>query len=213
MQRGDIRQGVPDPSKRRVVSQVLKEQRDWIQPENKLPDECWPVVIRLCHRTNISGETPWEIFPLEDIQIGHYYGGKWYIHPPFPKYDYSLLSNKETIKENVDVTHWAIPKDGELEGWQTRFNRIGTYKKLELNVDSENEEMVYKALLHGAHFISQFGGADYHNAKPGEGLRKYHEILCDLQQSIDTNTGLQIIPVHIHPHISTMITENTEEGD
>lgn len=170
-----------------AISNILKEPREWFDvKEEKFPDPDQQVVIRICHETMLSGETATEIYPIEDLKVGTYQDGKWTISPPYPKYDYSPLANKAELNEGVNVTHWAVPGETEIEGWNTRFDRIGTYKKLKIEVDPEHEEDVYRALLWGGAFIAQFGGEEFHMAKSGEGLKKLYETLCDLQACIDS---------------------------
>jgi len=162
--------------KKKVVSQVLKEQRNWIESEKELPNDTRAVVIRLCHRTALSGETDNEAYPLEDIKVAKYVDRCWVILPPHPKYDYSPLSKQCDILKDVDATHWAELENGELIGWTTRLDRIGKYAKLELRVDPENEPHVYRALTYGAAYINQYGTPD---------IKPLAKILYDLQHCID----------------------------
>ena len=161
---------------RKVISQILKEKRNWIESNIELPQEGKPVVIRLCHRTLLSGETMEAVYPLEDIKVGKYIDGNWVILPPYPKYDYSPLSLQGDIRKDVDITHWAELEEGELVGWTTRFDLIGTYDQLELHVDPKNEQEVYRALLWGSSMISQHAPIE---------MKRLSNILCDLQHCID----------------------------
>lgn len=163
---------------KKIVSRILKEERNWIESKTEFPEHKEPVVIRLCHDTLSSGETETVIYPLEDIKVGYFDVdiSKWVVLPPYPKYDFSPLSTRSDIKEHVNVTHWAVLEEGELEGWKTRFDLLGSYKKLELNIDLENEKDVYRALMYGAAFISKYGDKND---------KKFSDILCDLQYCID----------------------------
>lgn len=163
---------------KKVVSQLLKEKRNWIETEKETPKDIGAVVIRLCHRTAVSGETDTEIYPLEDIKVAKYVDENWYILPPHPKYDYSPLSKHEAILNDVDVTHWAVLEEGELIGWTTRLDRIGKYSNIELHVDPENEPHVYRALVYGSAFINKYGTPD---------IKPLANILYDLQHCIDFN--------------------------
>ena len=177
--------GHPEPIKKQISSYVLREPRRWVSTLEGLPNPDVQVVIRLYDESQIMSETETEIFPAEDLKIGRFTENGWIIDPPYPKYDYSPLSHKGKINENTTVTHWAIPAEGELEGWETRFNRIREYKKLEIHVDPENEELVYKALLWGGAYIARFAGPEMDS--PDSELRQYYEVLCDLQQYIDSH--------------------------
>lgn len=170
---------------KKVVSQILKEKRNWVETVNEMPESKKPVILRLCHRTIFSGETDTEQYPLEDIKLGYYDmdSRQWIILPPHPKYDYSPLSNQGYLRENVDTTHWAIPEEKELEWWTNRYNRIRSYGLLELKVDPENEKEVYRALLHGAAFIHQYAPAEE---------KKLSEILYDLMHCIDFNNTTDV---------------------
>ena len=169
---------------KKIASRVLKEQREWFKSTERHPDVGQRVVMRLCHDTAIRGETQSEIYPVEDVKVGQYTeGGKWIISSPHPKYDYSPLSHMGHLKENVEVTHWAIPEDGELDSWDNRFNIIRPYHHpIEIKVDQRDEEDVYKAILWGASYMVSFGGKDVHN-KDSE-FRKLYEILWDLKERI-----------------------------
>ena len=168
-------------------SPVLAQEREWIPVKDQLPGDAQPVLIRLLHPNDLSGEDEKYLFCLEDIMIGAHCDGNWYICPPFPKYDYSRLSNKQNINDGIEVTHWAVPKDTEIKGWDSRFDRIREYEKLVLEVDSKNEEDVYRALMWAGHFIAMAAGPDFNNKESD--MRKWYEIICDLQNAIDQGVG------------------------
>lgn len=166
------------------ISQILKEKRDWRKTQEELPPVGEKVIIRLCHQTDIYGEDNENIYPVEDVGVGVIdENNKWSMCPPHPRYDYAPLVNKGVIKENVDVTHWALPEKGEIQGWETRFDQLREYKYLKLEVDADNEEDVYRALMFGAHHLANSLGKDFYE-KNSEG-RKLYEILCDLQHCLD----------------------------
>lgn len=160
------------------ISRIINNKRKWIDSKVNKPDLNTPVTVRLCHTTKCVKETEVEVYPIEDVKIASYDGTKWKILPPYPKYDYSPLSNKENIKENVVITHWSMTTSEELEWWNERFDLIRSYDKLELAVDNKNEELVYRALLWGASLINQHAP---------EELKYLSDILYDLQHCIDVN--------------------------
>lgn len=176
-------------SNKKEISLILSEKRDWIDADSKKPEPNQLVVMRLTNPDIIFDEDDEKIFRSEDIKIGKYHittssvdgKGEWIVYGPYPKYDYSILTDKSKLKEGTIVSHWAIPENGELEGWDKRLSPIGSYKKLNIDIDDENEEDVYRALLHGAAFISQAMEED-------KELEKLYIILCDLQACIDSNS-------------------------
>lgn len=165
---------------KKVISQILKEKRNWFETKDKMPEEKQKVVIRLCHRTWKTGETETEVYPAEDVKIGYYENDKWTILPPHPKYDYSILSDKTELRKDVDVTHWAIPEPKELEWWFDRFNRTHQYNELTLKVDPEHEKSLYRALIWGAALINQQSDPE---------IKELSNYLYDLQNCIDFDNG------------------------
>ena len=169
---------------KKEISQVLKERRQWFETKDKMPEEKQPVVIRLCHRTWKTGETETEVYPAEDVKIGYYANGKWTILPPHPKYDYSPLSDRTDLRKDVDVTHWAIPEEKELEWWVARFNRTREYKVLALQVDPDHAKNLYRALIWGAALINQ-------QADPE--VKDLSSYLYDLQNCIDFDNAEAVV--------------------
>lgn len=156
----------------------MNDKRQWIDCNTNKPAINTPVTIRLCHTIKCVKETEIEIYPLEDVKIASYDGTKWKILPPYPKYDFSPLSCKENIKDDAIVSHWTVTTPNELTWWNERFDLIRSYDKLALSVDSNNEELVYRALLWGGALINQYA--------PDE-LKYLSDVLYDLQHCIDIN--------------------------
>jgi len=139
------------------VSRILKESREWFDVREKLPEEGREVVIRLCDESQDFGmDGDGNVAVAEDMKLGMYKDGKWAIVPPYPKFDYSPLSNGPNISEGVVVTHWAVPKEatendiGEVEAWKSRFQISGRYKHFVIEIDKEHEELLYRACSWGA---------------------------------------------------------------
>lgn len=174
-----------------VISHLLEENRDWKVARNVKPEHNQRVVMRLFNPNIIFDETDTEIYPAEDLKIGRFIqglgdpNGMWIVDPPFPRYDFSTLTNKESLKEGTVVTHWAIPSERELELWDRRFRQINLFKKLVLEVDEEHEEMVYKALTYGASFINRMCPDD-----PQAIILA--TFLYDLQYIIDTHQNINL---------------------
>lgn len=180
------------PIEKKEVSSILSENSefDWINIEDQPAPENKPVAIRFYDPSKNYGESADMIFIAEDMKIATLEDGIWSILPPYPLYDYSPLSNKSSINENCIVTHWAEVSDEEMEGWNTRFNPLSTYKHLNIEVDKDHEELLYKTLLWSSRFIRQAMEANKDNGTSGD-LMKYYEILCDLQYCMDTGKPLE----------------------
>ena len=174
------------------VSLILREDRDWEDATTNKPDLNIPVVIRMVNKNIIYNEDNCEVLYAEDMKIGKWNGEKWNIIPPYPKYDYSPISKFGELNEGTIVSHWAPVAADELEGWNTRFNRIFGYN-LKIEVDPDWEEQVYRALMWGAAYIAKFGGPDFKEDTSTNGLRKMYEVLCDMQACMDSNIGASFI--------------------
>lgn len=183
--------GNPKPPKK-IVSEILSEKRQWVDARLSKPDPGVKVVIRMSDPAIIFAETETEILPSEDEKIAEWVrdindpnNGDWRICPPYPRYDYSPLSQKEQINPDTVVTHWAIPEAEEVEFYESRFNIVNTYKKLNLEVDEQHEADVYRALLWGAAFIQK--------ANPNDPQAMYlATVLYDLQYILDTRRAVDL---------------------
>lgn len=178
---------------KRHVSQILNEKRDWKvvckgkgdDAVTNYPEIGKQVVIRLYTKDMVFGEDKENIYVAEDIKVGTWDGENWTISDPQPKYDYSPLSNKNKLNDGVSVTHWAEPvtEPDEIMGWNTRLDKI-TDIDMRIITEESREEDVYRALLFGAFALTQICNTGMINESP-ERIRLYHQILCDLQGSID----------------------------
>lgn len=180
-----------EPIKKKIISHILEEDREWFDSREKKPNPNQRVIMRLWNPHIIYNETDTEIYPSEDAKIGRYVSGyksiegAWYVDPPFFRYDYSPLSNKEKLNPDTIVTHWAIPTEKELDAWDHMFEQINLFKKLNLEVDQEHEEDVYRALMFGSRYIQLCCQDD------PEALR-LATILYDLQYVIDTRKSIDL---------------------
>ena len=182
---------------KKIKSNILNQDRDWIDVNDKLPDINQRVVFRITNPDLVINETDEEILLVEDIKVGRFLpgidgnGGKWCIDPPYTLYDYSPLSNKESLKKGANVTHWAVPTPEELEGWDNRLSPVGTYKHLSINVDKEHEEILYKALLWGSMLIGNIAKDKDCEGEELEKIEKMTDILYDLQYCMDTGKAIE----------------------
>lgn len=186
-----------DRSKKKKISNVLKENREWFDINEKIPNQGERVIIRITNDKYIYGEDDNEIYYAEDIKVATFaksYNSdecRFIIDPPYPMFDYSPLSRKDRLLEGTVITHWAYPDEGELEGWDTRFDISHEYDKLRIEVDPEHAEDVYRAFMWGASFIAQANAEEFKSAKPGEGIRRLHETLYDLLACMDKNCYIE----------------------
>lgn len=180
------------PVEKRVVSNILVEPRNWQDAKKVKPGLGELVVIRMMNPNVLYGENDTEIYPAEDMKLAKWIPGQknpddgtWVIEPPYPLFDFSPLSNKDALNEDTIVTHWAVPEEGEIEGWKTRFDQTYIYKTLKLEVDGDHIKDVYRALVWGSAFIA--------NNNPGDpDARKLANILYDLQYVLDTGKGIDL---------------------
>lgn len=204
-------------SKKIVVSNILHEKREWVDASKKMPDPNTPVVIRMYNPNILFAETETEIYPAEDVKIAKFLPGlddptkgSWCICPPYPRFDYSPLSSKDRLDEGTVVTHWALPMDGEVEGWNTRFDQINLFKKLKLEVDDEHLELVYRALLWGSTYIQKCCGND-------PDAVRLATILYDLQYVLDKNNGIDLTDEEyeklVEERAAKYRAEHPEDGD
>lgn len=193
---------------KKVISHFLREKRNWVDARMMKPKPGQLVVMRLTNPTIIWAENETEIYPAEDIKIGHFLqdynnpnSGKWAVAPPFPRYDYSELTSKEKLNDFTIVTHWAIPEEGEVDGWKTRFDQINLFKTLKLEVDEQHEEDVYRALLHGAYFMNKYAADDPE-------IQHLATILYDLQYVLDKHKGIELSD----EEFEAMVVERTRQA-
>lgn len=170
--------------KKKVLSRILmyEGKRDWVNIEDKKPEFGDVVIIRLCDNTKMVAENDLHVMVLEDMKVAKYTEEGWKILPPHPLFDYSPLSNKEIVNDDALVTHWAVANEDALKAWECRFKRIREYKHLKIETDDENLELVYRALLHGAHAIAAVCDG---NIDSSEEYRPLYEVLSDLQAYLD----------------------------
>ncbi len=178
--------------KKKIVSNILLEKRDWKNAIVEKPEPGQQVVMRLVNPTMICGENDKEVYPYEDVKIGVFVRdyndptkGSWSVSPPYPLFDYSPLSTKDQLAEGTIVSHWAIPEEGEIEGWNTRFDQVNVFKHLILEVDDDHKEDVYRALLWGAAFIQKCNPND-------ADATRLATILYDLQYVLDNGKGIDL---------------------
>jgi hypothetical protein len=167
------------------VSPILGYEYDWIDVNEKLPELWKKVFIRINDPNHTFGETTYEVFAAEEMKIGVYEGNKWTISPPYPKYDFSLITNKEYLREGCIVTHWCEADPKSITDYENQFEIKGKYDTLKLVVDKANEEPVYRALVHAMVFIEQYGSPAFYNDTQCVGLKRDWQILSDLISLIE----------------------------
>ena len=76
----------------------------------------------------------------------------------------------------------------ELNAWQHRFDPYDDYE-IKIEVDPEHEEDVYKALMYGALYVSNFGKTKDPDADIN--LVKIYTTLMNMQAAMDRNSNNQ----------------------
>jgi methyl coenzyme M reductase subunit D len=151
---------------RKIKSSILEQDRDWQDANEVKPAVNQRVVIRMVNpdailnKDEVDEDPDAEIQLLEGIAIGRYLyplregeEGSWQVDPPYPLYDYSPLTDKDKLKDGIEVSHWAVPAEGELEGWDNKFMPTDTYAALSLTSDERHKETIYRSLMYGSMYV------------------------------------------------------------
>lgn len=184
---------------KKAVSIILndpKSTRKWIDIAERKPEPGVPVVVRIMNESITFAEDDENIIYAEDMKVARRLvdidKGKesWYIEPPYTKYDYSPLSNRDKLSKGSVVTHWAETSDEEIGWWKSRLRPVGDYNHLSFNISNEYEELLYLAIINGASFIARSVNGDL-NDEGNEREAAMYGVLTDLQFCIDSDS-------HIH---------------
>lgn len=221
---------------KKEISKILEDkngQRKWISIQDKLPEPNQRVYIRFHNKQFIYDENDEFIYYSEDLKLAKCVRDYqdpdniekcvWVIEPPYLKYDYSPLSSKDKLLEGSFVTHWSESTEEEREAWDNQDKPFGTYTKLHLEIDDQNEEIIYKAIYHGVSTLGQYlmsiqnkfkndinRAAEEGNVSAVKDLKAamdneineimmYHELLYDLQKCIDYDMKIEdgvIVKLH-----------------
>lgn len=178
-----------------AILERLDEKFQWINVEDELPPSMKKVVVRIVDPTKVIRETEDGIYPLELIMLGYYSSdGTWEIAGPYPKYDYSPLSDHNVLRKGAIVTHWAVADVTAITQWESRLDFYNEYTTLDIQIDSDKEELLYLALTEASSTIG--AEIDMLAAKQNRtctetermnDLLNKIRILYDLQACIDIN--------------------------
>lgn len=191
-----------------IVSNIL-HRGSWHNVNDTKPAEGQKVVIRFVDPEFIEAESETEILLREDLKVAEFVRdyndkeqGEWVIQPPYLKYDFSPLSNREKINKEAHVTHWREASEEELDNWLHRLDPINKYNHLVIEVDPEFEEGVYRSLVWGCNMLAKSSNrykalAKQTNDKEeaekianrAEDLSKMANALMDLQTCFDHGKG------------------------
>lgn len=181
-----------DRSHKNKISMILNNKEfDWIDINDHAPDAGVPVVVRILNESIIYAEDDENVIYGEDEKIARLskkindsdeHG--WLIEPPYTKYDYSPLTQKDRMIEGSVVTHWAPIDDEVLDAWSHRLDISGDYAHLSLEVSQEYEEIVYRTLLTAANYIARSVEGNLEAEKNQREMAMYG-ILTDLQACLD----------------------------
>ena len=177
----------PDDSEKAEYSPILDDDKwNWHESSVETPNEDKLLYIRIRNDFNTLKSKTTKTF-VEDSRLARWKNGEFVLEPPYTKYDFSPLTDRDKFKEGAIVTHWAYASEEDLDMWKKRFEFIHGYDELVLKVDEYNEEEVYDALVLAAAALS----SALQNCKEGdpmiEKLDNAHMIICDLQSCIDQN--------------------------
>lgn len=165
-------------------SPILEDGRKWISSAERVPDPEHHVVIRIVNRSKYYAMKEDHIVYAEDEKIGHYANERWYIDPPYPRFDYSPLTHNADVLEGSEVSHWAEPEPDELIAYRKRFEPLGTYDYMSIKAGPNTLQLMYHGLIYATTAFSRAyklgeGGSDLVNACYG--------MLCDMQSCLDMN--------------------------
>lgn len=122
---------------------------------------------------------------VEDAYIAVYDGEKWNIEPPYPKYDFSPLADRNVFKEETIISHWAELKEDDLDKWHKRLDRSQEYSKLAIYVDEEHDKQVYRALNTACTAITTVLRNSNMNDPNYQKYQKAYKVMHDLQACFD----------------------------
>ena len=176
----------PSPESKNEASKILEDEIfDWQDITKVDPPENELVMVRIRHKTKLTKDYKTIRQYVEDLKVASYVNKNWKIEPPYPKYDFSLCSDRENIKEDCFVTHWAKITEEHIDAWHNRFHPINKYEDIVLKVDKTNEFQVYDALLVGGYAISELLRHAKLDPVSTEKMKAAQTIFYDLQMVID----------------------------
>ncbi len=123
------------------TSKILADKEGWNSVEEKLPLIGEKVAIRMYIEED----------DIEDVTLGLWNGEEWEQCSPYPLYDYSPFTNKDKVTSTV--THWHEPNPddessmGDIKSYESRFNIFINYNELDISVDDEHREIVFRGLM------------------------------------------------------------------
>ena len=118
----------------------------WYDCESDKPNINEPVLVRVISRIYPPMETErGNVYP-ETQKLATWDGEKWTICRPFPKYDFDILTFKESLRDGTEITHWTEATEEAKEAWVKRMNPKCYVNHLEFRVDEETEPLVMNAL-------------------------------------------------------------------
>lgn len=163
-----------------IISEILTSYKyNWNDINYIIPPSDEIVIIRFCNPNIIEKETDINVYVLEDKKLAKYNNGKWTILPPYFKYDYNPLSNKDSIIDGAIVTHWAEISEDDLKSWEDRFKFKSGFTNLSISCDEENEKELFDALLYSILKLTKLF-YNFKNNPEYDKITRYLDILNDL---------------------------------
>ena len=194
---------LPD-DKKETLSGILRDDQEWIDSADELPEVNTLVAMRIVNPTLIAQRNGTQKVLEEDICIGHWDGNKWNIEGPHPFIGYTVLIKDEALAPGTIVSHWREATDEEIESWHHRYDPINTYGYLDIFVDSENREKVYRALIHGSNMLHRFAKSEEHQKDVFDVATDLANTLSDIAGCFDRG-GIYNEPDLAYDHMNGVI--------
>ena len=150
-----------------------------------------PLTIRIFNPKIVTNEDDEQVIFAEERRIGVFdENEKWTILAPFPKYNFSsLVDNEGNLTENTVVSHWDVATEKDIDAYMKRLNNLISWKHLNFECDSSQEESVYKALMFTQDVVRQYYALSTSFGEPDPNTKTMSELsialLHDLISIID----------------------------
>lgn len=189
---------LPDDQKE-IISRIINDTDPdihWNEVSEMLPPDDVIVVIRIYNPTIVAQENDRQKLLVEDISVAKWTGSEWNIVGPYPCIDYSPLVQRDKInKENgAIVSHWREINPDELDSWIHRYDAIRDYGYLDVFVDDENKEIVYRALVHGSNVLDKLSKDPNNDEQINAGIKELSNVLNDMAGCLDREEGVYLEP-------------------
>lgn len=170
------------------ISNIVRYNEDdlWSMIDDNVEIPSGKLLIRIKDPNHTYINSRDSILYVEDQRMAEYKDGKWFVDPPYAKYEYSpVIGPDHQILPGMEVTHYKEMSDEDILAWESRFNMNNDYKDLVFHVDDENEEQIYDALTIALGAIAKLANSTDDEPTKDKFTRAYTRI-ADIQNLIDT---------------------------